>query len=54
MNPTHDFSGQMALVTGAGGGMGLDTARALPRAVPPSCSPTPRGVAGWIRDRMRV
>jgi NAD(P)-dependent dehydrogenase (short-subunit alcohol dehydrogenase family) len=29
MNPTYDFSGQDALVTGAGGGMGLDTARAF-------------------------
>jgi NAD(P)-dependent dehydrogenase (short-subunit alcohol dehydrogenase family) len=29
MNPTYDFSGQVALVTGAGAGMGLDTARAL-------------------------
>ena len=29
MNPTYDFSGQVALVTGAGGGMGLDTARAF-------------------------
>jgi NAD(P)-dependent dehydrogenase (short-subunit alcohol dehydrogenase family) len=27
MNPTYDFSGQVALVTGAGAGMGLDTAR---------------------------
>jgi NAD(P)-dependent dehydrogenase (short-subunit alcohol dehydrogenase family) len=29
MNPTYDFRGQVALVTGAGGGMGLDTARAF-------------------------
>ena len=29
MNPTYDFSGQVALVTGAGAGMGLDTARAF-------------------------
>jgi NAD(P)-dependent dehydrogenase (short-subunit alcohol dehydrogenase family) len=29
MNPTYDFNGQVALVTGAGGGMGLDTARAF-------------------------
>jgi NAD(P)-dependent dehydrogenase (short-subunit alcohol dehydrogenase family) len=29
MNPTYDFGGQVALVTGAGGGMGLDTARAF-------------------------
>src|SRR5436190_21848802 len=32
MNPTYDFSGQVALVTGAGGGMGLDTARAFTAA----------------------
>jgi NAD(P)-dependent dehydrogenase (short-subunit alcohol dehydrogenase family) len=29
MNPTYDFSGQVALVTGAAAGMGLDTARAF-------------------------
>ncbi len=32
MNPTYDFSGQVALVTGAGAGMGLDTARAFATA----------------------
>src|SRR3954464_9149473 len=32
MNPTYDFSGQVALVTGAAGGMGLDTARAFAAA----------------------
>jgi NAD(P)-dependent dehydrogenase (short-subunit alcohol dehydrogenase family) len=32
MNPTYDFSGQVALVTGAGAGMGLDTARAFARS----------------------
>lgn len=29
MNPTYDFTGQVALVTGAGSGMGLSTARAF-------------------------
>jgi NAD(P)-dependent dehydrogenase (short-subunit alcohol dehydrogenase family) len=32
MNPSYDFSGQVALVTGAGAGMGLDTARAFAEA----------------------
>src|SRR4051794_25896125 len=32
VNPTYDFSGQVALVTGAGAGMGLDTARAFAAA----------------------
>ena len=32
MNPTYDFSGQVALVTGAAAGMGLDTARAFAAA----------------------
>src|SRR5215212_6267345 len=32
MNPTYDLTGQVALVTGAAGGMGLDTARAFAAA----------------------
>lgn len=32
MNPTYDFTGQVALVTGAAGGMGLDTAKAFTAA----------------------
>ena len=32
MNPTYDFSGQTAFVTGAGSGMGLATARAFAEA----------------------
>ena len=32
MNPTYDFGGQVAVVTGAGAGMGLDTARAFAAA----------------------
>ncbi len=32
MNPVYDFAGQVALVTGAAGGMGLDTARAFAAA----------------------
>jgi NAD(P)-dependent dehydrogenase (short-subunit alcohol dehydrogenase family) len=31
-NPTYDFSGQVALVTGAGSGMGLATAQAFAQA----------------------
>lgn len=32
MNPTYDFKGQVALVTGAGSGMGLATAKAFAEA----------------------
>ncbi|MBJ7901822.1 glucose 1-dehydrogenase [Streptomyces sp. DSM 110735] len=32
MNPTYDFHGQVAFVTGAGSGMGLATARAFARS----------------------
>ncbi|HEU0087260.1 MAG TPA: SDR family NAD(P)-dependent oxidoreductase [Pseudonocardiaceae bacterium] len=32
MNPTYDFTGQVALVTGVGSGMGLVTARAFAEA----------------------
>src|SRR4051812_33218683 len=32
MNPTYNFEDQVALVAGAGGGMGLDTARAFAQA----------------------
>ena len=32
MNPTYDFTGQVALVTGGSSGMGLATARAFAEA----------------------
>ncbi|MGC7095316.1 SDR family NAD(P)-dependent oxidoreductase [Amycolatopsis lurida] len=32
MNPSYDFSGQVAFITGAGSGMGLATARAFARS----------------------
>jgi NAD(P)-dependent dehydrogenase (short-subunit alcohol dehydrogenase family) len=32
MNPSYDFSGEVALITGPGAGMGLDTARAFAAA----------------------
>ena len=45
MNPTDDFQGQVALVTGASSGMGLATARAFAAAGAPSCSRM------WTRTR---
>ncbi len=42
MNPTYDFSGQVALVTGASSGMGLAAARTASSASPaarPSSTP---------------
>jgi NAD(P)-dependent dehydrogenase (short-subunit alcohol dehydrogenase family) len=35
VNPTYDFGEQVALVTGGGAGMGLDTARAFAAAGAP-------------------
>lgn len=43
MNPTYDFTGQVAFVTGAGSGMGLAAARASPPPGPHSCK---HGVIG--------
>ena len=36
MNPSYDFAGQVALVTGASSGMGATAAKAFAEAAPPS------------------
>jgi hypothetical protein len=40
VNPTYDFTGQVALVTGASSGMGLATAQAFAQAGAGWCRPT--------------
>ena len=40
MKPSYDFTGQVALVTGAGSGMGSPPPARSPKPAPPSCSPT--------------
>ena len=42
MNPTYDFNGKVALVTGAAAGMGLATAGRSRKRARPSCWRTSR------------